>query len=362
MRRESTKVNAFTIGRRRAGPGEPLYVIAEIGLNHGGSVDRALAMVEAAAAAGASAVKVQMLSARELVSSDCPAPAHVRTRSLREFFARFELSEAAYHALASRAHALGLDFVATPLSLPAVGLIERIGADACKVASGDINWCALIERCGRTGKPILVSTGMATVEEAAQALEAARAGGALSVALLHCVSAYPVPDGSENLRAIQTLARTFSVPLGLSDHGRDGFAVTIAVALGAALYERHLKLPGDEEAVDAAVSSTPEELHQIVQAATRATRALGDGSKICSPAESPNLEASRRSWCAAGAMRAGQIVRDSDLVALRSPRGVPLHRKSELVGCQLRRDVAQGSPFEIVDLTWASLEMDQGVA
>jgi sialic acid synthase SpsE len=363
MRRDSWNVKALTIGSRRVEPGDALYVVAEIGLNHGGSLERALAMVDAAASAGASAVKVQVVSAAELISSDCPAPAHVMASSLRDFFARFELPEAAYQALAARARRLGLGFLATPLSLPAVGLMERVGVDAFKIASGDINWRELIQRCARTGKPMLISTGMATLDETARALDAARSGGAASVALLHCVAAYPVPDGSENLRAIATLQRTFHVPVGLSDHGRDAFAVTMAVALGATLYERHLMLADDEGAVDAAVSSTPDQLAAIVQMAARASRALGDGKKVCLPAESPNLDASRRSWCAAGPMRAGHVVRERDLIALRSPGGVPLHRKLKLVGRQLTRDVAQGAPFVEADLAPAAAPgMDQGVA
>ena len=235
----------LTIGRHHVGRGEPLFVIAEIGLNHGGSVDRALALVDAAAAAGASAVKLQTIVAAELVAPACPAPAHVQAASLREFFAAFELDEAAHHAIAARARAHGLALIATPLSEGAVDLLERVGVDAYKIASGDLTWTRLIDRCAHTGKPLILSTGMATIAEVAHGLAHAQLGGAASVALLHCVSAYPVPHGSENLRAIATLAEAFSMPVGLSDHGADTSAVPIAVALGASLYERHLVLTAD---------------------------------------------------------------------------------------------------------------------
>ena len=125
-----------------------------------------------------------------------------------------------------------------------VDLLERVGVDAYKIASGDLTWTQLIERCARTGKPVIISTGLATLDEIARALDAARRSGAAEVALLHCVSSYPVPQGSENLRAIATLADAFGVPVGLSDHGADAFAVPIAVALGASLYERHIILAG----------------------------------------------------------------------------------------------------------------------
>src|SRR5581483_4618714 len=140
----------FQIGVRRVGPGEPLFVIAEIGLNHGGSLDRALRLVDAAAAAGASAVKVQVLRAADLVAPGCPAPAHVRAPSLVEFFAQFELEESGYAAIADRARRRGLAFVATPFALGAVEMLERLAPDAYKIASGDITYDALIEACAGT--------------------------------------------------------------------------------------------------------------------------------------------------------------------------------------------------------------------
>src|SRR5262249_23035608 len=145
------------------------------------------------------------------------------------------------------------------------------------IASGDLTWDQLIDRCARTGKPLIISTGMASLAEVGHAVDVARRAGAAQLALLHCVSAYPVPAGSENLRAIATLARTFLLPVGLSDHGADERAVPIALALGASLYERHLMLDDDLDAVDAAVSSTPGRFAALVQAAADASRALGSG-------------------------------------------------------------------------------------
>ena len=335
----------FRIGRRPIGHGEPLFVIAEIGLNHGGSVERALAMVDAAAAAGASAVKLQTLVAADLVAPSCPAPAHVRAASLVEFFAAFELSESAHERIASRAREHGLALMATPLSLGAVDLLERIGVDAFKIASGDLTWPQLIQRCARTRKPIVMSTGMASLSETGDAVATARRAGATELALLHCVSAYPVPAGCENLRAIATLETTFRIPVGLSDHGVDESAVPLAVALGASLYERHLVLAEDGQAVDAAVSSPPARFAALVEAARRAEAALGSGDKACSPAEATNLPPSRRALCAARSLAIGDVVQASDLIALRPAVGLPPHQSAALVGRVLTRDVAVGSAF-----------------
>ena len=341
---------SIRIGRSRVGDGEPLFVIAEIGLNHGGSVERALALVDAAATAGASAIKLQTLAASELVAPACPAPAHVAATCLRDFFATFELDEAAHHTIAARARARGLVLIATPLSAGAVDLLERVGIDAYKIASGDLTWTALVERCARTGKPLILSSGMATIDEVAHALGCAREAGASDVALLHSVSAYPVPHGSENLRAIATLASTFHVPVGLSDHSTDTFAVPVAVALGASLYERHVVLVADDGAVDAAVSSTPAELAALIHNAARAAGALGSGEKACEPAEAMNVVPSRRGLYAVRALPAGHVVTADDVIALRPASELTPDRLPELVGSTLTREVAQGMPFLSTDV------------
>ena len=333
------------IGTREVGAGCPLFVIAEIGLNHGGSPEKALRMVDEAADAGASAVKLQTLEATMLVSAGCPAPAHVQAESLSEFFATFELDEPAHRAVAERARARGLAFVATPLSLDGVDLLARVGVDAIKIASGDLTWDALVDRAARTGKPLIISTGMATIGEVSNAVATARLAGANEIALLHCVSAYPVPRGSENLRAINTLSRSFETPVGLSDHASDTFAVPMAVALGASIYERHLVLEGDAEAVDAAVSSTPRDLRAVVDAAARAQTALGSGEKGCDLAEMPNLVPSRRALYAAHNLTRGQILEADDVVALRPGSGLPANQVSRLIGLPLKCDVAFGQPI-----------------
>lgn len=340
----------ITIGGRRVAADVPLFAMAEIGVNHGGSPDRALALVDAAASAGAHAVKLQTIVARELVAPGCPAPAHVRAASLVDFFAGLELDEAAHHRVADRAREHGLKFVATPFSLGAVDLLERVGTDAYKIASGDLTWDQLIARAAATGKPLVISTGMATLAEVHHALAVARAAGARQVAVLHCVSAYPVPRGSENLLAIRSLARDCRVPVGLSDHGEDTFALPMAVALGACLYERHLVLDGDTDAVDRAVSSTPAGFAAAVDAARRAWAALGSGRKACLGAEAPNLVASRRSLFARRSLPAGATLTPDDLVALRPATGVSPVNLPMVSGRRLARPVAQGEPVRNRDL------------
>mgnify|MGYP000461380799 CR=1 FL=1 len=328
----------------------PLFVIAEIGLNHGGSIERALALIDAAANAGATAVKFQTLVAAALVAPGAPAPAHVQASSMSEFFAQFELDEVAHRRMLERARSRGLVVMATPFSEASVDMLARIGIDAFKIASGDITWKALITRCARTRKPMVISTGMSGLREAAQALEWARAGGASGVALLHCVSAYPVPQGHENLRAITALSDACGVPVGLSDHAADGFSLPLAVALGASIYERHLVLTADDGSIDAAVSSTPEQLAELIRAAARVRATLGSGQKVCLPAERANRLASRRALYSTRALGAGHLISKADLIALRPGIGLSAERQDDLVGMVLRRDMEPGMAFVDLDL------------
>ncbi len=336
---------------RVVAPGEPLYVIAEAGLNHGGSVDRALALVDAAAEAGASAVKMQSLTATELVAPGCPPPAHVATSSLQAFFARFELDAAAHVAIVARARQHGLTVITTPLSEALLPMLEQAGVDAYKVASGDLTNDSLLLAVARTGKPVLLSTGMATMQEIARAVGLVRSAGGTVAAVLHCVSAYPVPAASQNLRALVTLARDLDAPVGLSDHAADAaLSAVMAVTLGALVYERHLMLDGDTAAVDAAVSSTPSGLTHIVRQCAEATLRLGTGLKACQPAEAVNRTASRRGVYVRTALPAGHVLHADDLVALRPETSVPAGEMPLLVGKTLMRAVGPGEALTHGDL------------
>jgi sialic acid synthase SpsE len=338
------------IGGRRVGPDAPVFVIAEIGLNHGGSLDSALALVDAAAAAGASAVKLQTLYADRLVAAACPAPAHVRASSLREFFSTFELDLDAHQEVVARARRHGLAVMTTPFAEDVVPALAGIGFDAYKIASGDITYLGLIRQVAATGRPLVISSGMSDLPDVEAAIGAARAAGGTELAVLHCVSAYPVPPGSENLRALSTLAEAFRQPIGLSDHGSGLVSAIAAVALGACIYERHLVLEGDTTAIDAAVSSTPAELAAIIQAMEQARRSLGSGIKVCQSAEAVNVIASRRGLYARRAMRAGEQVSREDVIALRPATRVAPSRVGALVGATLRRDITPGAPFDVGDL------------
>jgi len=336
---------------RRIGTGEPLYVIAEIGLNHGGSLARALAMVDAAADAGASAVKLQSLTAAELVAPACPAPAHVDTPSLQGFFARFELDAAGHAAVVARARARGVTAMTTPFSEALIPMLEDAGFDAYKVASGDLTNDGLLLALARTGKPLMLSTGMATLSEVRHAVRLVRGCGGQIAAVLHCVSAYPAPAEAQNLRALTALAEAVDGPVGLSDHAADGLlSAMAAVVLGATVYERHFVLEGDTEAVDYAVSSTPASLRAIVDACADVSRRLGTGRKVCQPAEAVNRTASRRGVYARVALPAGHVIGPDDLIALRPETDLPASEMPLLTGRVVMRALPAGEALGLADL------------
>ncbi len=343
---------AMQIGPCAIGGGAPLFVIAEIGLNHDGDPARALALVDAAARAGASAVKLQSLRAETLV---VPGPAggalaHVDAPSLRDVFARYELDDAAHRAVAARARQHGLAWLSSPFDEAAVAMLAGLGCDALKIASGDITHHRLIACAAATGRPLVMSTGLSTLEEVGAAVACAREAGARDLALLHCVSAYPTPDDQQNLAAIRTLATVFGVPVGLSDHSADGAGMAAAVALGADLYERHIKASDDDPVIDGAVSSSPEALARLIATAAATRARLGSGERAPQEAEQGNRSGSRRALYATRDLPAGAVVADGDVIALRPEQGLPASRWRELIGRRTARPIAAFDAFRIEDL------------
>ncbi len=299
---------SFEVGDRRVGPAEPVFVIAEIGLNHGGHLSRALELVDAAAWAGASAVKLQTVDTDHFVAAALPCPGAccrcLDARVLSPIRARCRCSQGGRGSRSSTWTGRALDAV-----LRAGGaMLERLDLDAYKMASGDLTYDGLIVAAARTGRPLFLSTGMSEIGEITRALELAageprqrRRRSAL------CVG---VSTRSSSRRISAPLSRS---PRRLVSHGAvrprpRGSAAVIATALGASVYERHLMLEGDPDAIDAAVSSTPAELKAIVQAIGATRSALGDGVKRCLPIERANLMPSRRGLYAARTLRAGEAI------------------------------------------------------
>jgi pseudaminic acid synthase len=346
----------LTINGRTIGPGRPMYVVAELSANHGGDFARALALVEAAHEAGADAVKLQTYTADTLtLDSDHPA---FRVgggtlwdgRRLYDLYAEAHTPWEWQPKLKARADELGIDLFSSPFDATAVDFLEKMGVPAHKIASFEIVDLDLIRRAAATGKPVILSTGMASLDEIGEAVHTARAGGGGGVALLKCTSAYPAPFDEMNLRAIPRLAEMFDVPVGLSDHTL-GLAVPVAaVALGACILEKHLTLSRKVPGPDSAFSLEPPELRETVQAIRAAEQALGSPEHGVGAAEARSRTFRRSLWVVQN-VKKGEPFTTANVRSIRPADGLAPRHLSEVLGRKAACDVARGTP-----LSWALLD------
>jgi N,N'-diacetyllegionaminate synthase len=312
-------------------------VIAEIGNNHEGDLGRAREMIQAAAATGVQAVKFQTIEPERLVSSEQSA----RIQQLR----RFAFNREQFTELAVVARKAGVMFMSTPFSVGAVGWLDEL-VPAFKIASGDNNFERLLTAVGSTGKPVLISTGMADlagIKKSCEIVEGAAPVQAGGIAVLHCVSAYPTPDDQANLLAIPELSRETGHVVGYSDHTLGIDAASIAVVLGARIIEKHFTLSKTQSDFrDHALSADPAEMAELVRRVRTARLMLGSGHKSPQPAEMANQAAARRSIATLVALPAGHMLTDNDLDWLRPGVGLAPGREGEVLGRRLTRDAAAG--------------------
>lgn len=341
---------AVQIANRDIGPGNPCFIIAEAGVNHNGDVDLAHALVDVAGDAGADAVKFQTFDPALLVSRDAPAApyqaAATGATTQQAMLRALALPTRAWSSLMSHARDRGLVFLSTAFDRPSADLLDKLGVPAFKVPSGELNNLDLVVDLARRGRPLIISTGMATLAEVRSAVSAG--SGAHGVCILHCVTAYPASPESANLRAIRTLVEEFHVPVGWSDH-TVGFVTAVAsVALGATMLEKHVttdrKLPGP----DHAASANPAEFADYVAAVREAEAALGHGEKVPAEEEESNRIFARRSLHAARDLEAGHVMRAEDVLALRPATGIPPDRRVD--GLVLKRPVQAGHPIMAQDV------------
>ena len=340
-------------GRRVGGGGAPL-IVAEAGVNHNGSPDLALQLVDAAAAAGADAVKFQTFSADALVGADAPQAGYQRERapaaSQLAMLRPLELPSEAWATIRDRARSRGILFFSTPFDLGSVRLLVDLGVPAIKVGSGDLTNLVLLRAAAAHGVPILLSTGMATLDEVDAAVRDLHAHGDPPLVLLHCTSAYPARAEDANLRAMATLRDRFGVPVGYSDHTL-GIATAIAAAgLGAAVIEKHLTLDRSLRGPDHAASLDPGEFGHLVEAIREVHAALGDGVKAPRPGEEEMRRVARRSLVVTRSVDAGEVLRESDLDAMRPADGISPLRLDEVIGRRVARSLDRGAVLHDEDL------------
>ena len=339
-------MTSIRIGTHTVGGGAPCYVIAEAGANHDRELDTAYRLIDVAAEAGADAVKFQTYSGAALYSRFTPAFDYlgdVGGRSPQELLDDIALPRDWQPLLAARARDAGLDFFSSPFDRAAVDELAELGVPVFKIASFEIVDLEFIEYIGATGTPIILSTGMATLDEIAEALVAARRGGATQLALLQCASLYPAPPAAMNLRAMHTMRNAFGVPVGLSDHTTGIAVASAAIAAGAELIEKHFTLDRNRPGPDHSFALEPPDLTAMVAAVREVEAALGTGEKS-GPSDEESREMyvkARRSIVAATAIAAGTVI-ESDMLTVKRPgHGVKPRDRAELVGRRAGRDIAE---------------------
>ena len=342
------------LGSRTIGVG-PVLTIAEVGVNHNGSVEHAHRLVDAVADAGADVVKFQTFDPHALAAAEAPTAEYQRTSAgasegQRAMLERLALPPEAWASLKAHATDRGLTFLSTPFDDGSAALLDALDVPAFKLGSGELTNLPFLERCARFGRPLLVSTGMADMVEVAAAVDAIAGAGNPPLALLHCVSSYPATPNDANLRAIGTMRRAFGVPVGWSDHTEGLELPMAAVVAGATIVEKHVTLDRDLPGPDHRASLEPGQLTAMIEGIRTIEAALGSGVKEPVAAERPIAAVARRSLHWRRGLAAGSVVTEDDLIALRPGTGISPARQRAIVGSVTRRPVDAGAPVAAADV------------
>lgn len=341
----------LTLGHKRVGPGCPTFVIAEIGYNYN-TLAQARDTVDAAMECGADAVKLQSFRAETVTSRHTDFPQEAGATNQFEEFQRYELSEEGHHELFEYARRRGVLLFSTPSHSDDVALLEKLDVPAYKLGSDDLTNLPFLEHVARLKKPMIISTGMASLAEVAEAYECIQATGQEQLAILHCLSNYPIQDVRHlNLRAVEVLRAAFDVPIGYSDHTQGAVAALGAVALGACIIEKHFVLDQKLDTPDAFFSADPAELKALIGDIRQLEAALGEPVKRPAPSELKMRHETRKSVVARVAIPAGAPIRSEMLIIKRPGHGIaPKH--AHLVPGRRARTALQADEV----ITWEKLD------
>ena len=324
------------------------YIIAELSANHNGSLERALATITAAKQCGADAVKIQTYTA-DTMTIECDLPDFMVKGGLWDGYKLYDLYKWAqtpyewHKPLFEHAKKEGITLFSTPFDETAVDLLESLDTPAYKIASFELADLPLIEYVAKTGKPMILSTGMATGEQIQEAVSTARDSGCKDLVLLHCISSYPVPIDQAHLLQIAVLAERFKVPVGLSDHTLGTTAAVAAVALGACIIEKHFTLNRADKGPDCEFSLEPSEMERLCREAKEAWACLGEAGFNRKKVEEGS-KVFRRSLYFVKDLPTGHIVKEEDVRRIRPGMGLPPREYQKLIGRKLRQPVSRGHP------------------
>jgi N,N'-diacetyllegionaminate synthase len=342
------------IGARAIGPGHPVFVIAEAGVNHNGAPDLAMKLVQAGAAAGVDCVKFQTFKAERVVTEAAPKAAYQMevtdpAESQIAMLKALELTEAAYPALMAECAKLGLAFTSTPYNEEDVDFLMGLEVQALKLASIHAVEPSLLRYTAATGKPLILSTGMCTMDEVKRAVEIVHGAGNRNLVLLQCTTNYPSPTADANLRAMVTMRDQLAVLVGYSDHTQSDTACVAATALGACVIEKHLTLDKSMKGPD------QPEMKRLMTAIREAESALGTGIKAPAANEVRNIKGMRRGIVARATIAQGQTIAAADLILKRPLSEVPPSSWDAIIGATAARPIAAGAALTWADITKAGV-------
>ena len=340
----------FDIDGIRIGAGHPAFIIAEISANHGQDLERAQRLVEEAKKAGADAVKLQTYTA-DTITLDCDRPEFFVEGTIWNGQRLYELYESAHTPwewhpqLKNIADQLGMPLFSSPFDKSAVEFLETLNVPAYKIASFELIDIPLLRQVGSTGKPVILSTGMAALSEIREAVQTLYQAGTSEIALLKCTSAYPAPPESMNLRTISSLIQEFSCPCGLSDHSMSHDAAIASVCLGGSIIEKHLTLQRSDGGPDAAFSLEPSEFSEMVQRVRAVERVLGNTCFGPSKSDVGNLKF-RRSLYVVQDIQKGDAFNVGNVRSIRPANGLAPKHWNDVIGRTATKPISKGTPLE----------------
>ena len=327
------------------------YIIAEAGVNHNGSIDLAFKLVDAAKRAGADCIKFQTFKSENLVSHNAQKAEYQKDTtgegSQVEMLKGLELSYDEFLALKDYCDKIDICFLSTPFDFDSIEFLKSIDMPFWKIPSGEITNYPYLVSLAKTGKPVVMSTGMCEMEEIRAAINVLKENGTKDISLLHCNTEYPTPFSDVNLRAMQTMRDIFGLEVGYSDHTK-GIEVPIAaVALGASIIEKHFTLDRNMEGPDHKASLEPDELAEMVTSIRNIEKALGDGNKTPSSSEMKNITVARKSIVAAMNINAGEMLTEDNLTVKRPGTGISPMKWNKVLGTRAIRDFKEDELIEI---------------
>ncbi len=331
---------------------QKVLVIAEAGVNHNGSIETAKQLARTAKECGADIVKFQTAKLDSLVSKYAGMAQYQKENigkeaSQKEMLKKLLLPYPEFEILADYCREIGIQFLSTPFDLESISFLEHLGLDMWKIPSGEVTNLPYLIKIARTGKPVILSTGMCRMSEVEKAVEILREYGTTNLSVLHCTTEYPAPYEDANLSAIKALRERLHVPVGYSDHTAGIEASIAAVALGAVIIEKHFTISRQMEGPDHKASLEPEELKKLISGIRNIEMALGNGNKIPSKSERKNINVARKSIVAKQKIKKGEILTEENITTKRPGNGISPMRWFEILGTPAVRDFEEDELLEV---------------